>query len=252
MIKNCRQTPCAYGIYIVCMNDNPIGIFDSGSGGLTVLDSCRNLLPSENYVYVSDSRDGGWGGLRERQIYSRARDCVERLCDYGCKVVVAACNTATGVAIGELRHEYDIPFVGLEPALKPAREAYPEGRILLLCTPATARQPKFAELMKKYGDRDVAVCPQPTLARKIEKNLHSLENLDEEVRRIADEEEAVAVVLGCTHYVFLRSAFEREYGGREHVFDGNAGAARRLKDILKSKGILSPASKMGHVVFDTV
>ena len=234
------------------MNENPIGIFDSGSGGLTVLDACRNLMPEENYVYVSDSRSGGWGGLAEEQINERVRACVSLLRNYRCKAVVAACNTATEVAIGALRQEYDLPFVGLEPALKPAVAAFPTGRILVLCTPATARQPKFEALVRDYGNENVLVRPQPTLASRIEKNLHSPEKLRDDVERIAKADPADAVVLGCTHYVFLRAMFERLFGGAEHVFDGNLGAAHHLEELLFLRGLRRTHGKIGHVTFDTI
>lgn len=239
-------------IYIKGMKGNPIGIFDSGSGGLTVLDTCRRLLPDENFVYVSDFRTGGWGNLSERQIGERAESCVKKLLEYDCKAIVAACNTATEVAISQLRSGFPVPFVGVEPALRPALKAYPDGKILVLCTPATARQQKFRALLRDVGSARVEVRPLPKLAARIESNLDKLDTLRDDAERSMDGADADAVVLGCTHYVFIRYMFEQLAGGAEHVFDGNDGVARRLQSILREQGIAAPAGKMGQVIFDTI
>ncbi len=233
------------------MNDSPIGVFDSGSGGLTVLDACRKLLPNENFVYVSDSRKGGWGSLPANQIALRACACADKLSEYGCKAVVAACNTATESSICALRHDYELPFVGLEPALLPAVRAFPSGKVTVICTPATSRQPKFKELLDKCKTARVAVRPQPKLASMIENNLHSLDSLKREAERIVEEEKPDALVLGCTHYVFIRYIFESLLGA-ERVFDGNSGAARRLLFLLTERELLSGREKLGSLVFDTI
>ncbi len=233
------------------MKNAPIGIFDSGSGGLTTLDSCRSLLPNENYIYVSDARPDGWGGLTEANIARRASECVDKLLSCGCKAVVAACNTATEVGIGLLRDYYSVPFVGLEPALKPAVRAFPDGKILVLCTPATARQTKFKELLSCCDNAHIKVRPQPELAKKIEKNLYDLDVLLPEVEHIIEADKPDAIVLGCTHYVFLRHMFER-IAGADKVFDGNGGAARRLKSILAERGLLCDRKNAGAVEFHKI
>lgn len=232
------------------MNSSPIGIFDSGSGGLTVLEACRKILPAESYIYVSDS-SGSWGGRTEKQIAARANKCVELLVGYGVKAIVAACNTATAVAIHDIRAKCDLPVVGIEPAVKPASEAYPGGRILVLCTPATARQRRFRDLLSSCN-ADFIVRPQPTLASRIEKNLGNLDSFYSEAESIVSGENAAAVVLGCTHYVFLREQFERAMGGKEKVFDGGSGVATRLDYLLHEKGLCTNAVGLGQVTFDTI
>lgn len=219
-----------------------------------MLDTCRSLLPCENFVYVSDSRMGGWGNLCEEQIARRVESCVNLLLNYECKAVVAACNTATEVAIGSLRRDYEIPFVGLEPALKPAKTAFPDGRIAVICTPATARQEKFRKLMESVGDRNVTVYPQPKLAVKIEKNLDNLDCLQSELEQLITCEcgNPDAVVLGCTHYVFVRYIFENIMRSPTRVFDGNVGAARKLKSLLGEKQLLAKSRRQGEVIFDTI
>ena len=232
------------------MNDNPIGIFDSGSGGLTVLEACRKILPAESYIYVSDST-GSWGGKTEKQIASRANKCVEMLVGYGVKAIVAACNTATAVTIESIREKYNLPVVGIEPAVKPASEAFPHGRILVLTTPATARQRKFRDLLNSCG-AEFTVRPQPTLASRIEQNLGAVDSFYPEVESIVAGENATAVVLGCTHYVFLRHLFEKAMGGADKVFDGTDGVARRLDYLLHENGLCTGANGLGQVTFDTI
>ncbi|MCI8459359.1 MAG: glutamate racemase [Clostridia bacterium] len=232
------------------MDNRPIGIFDSGSGGLTVLDACRALLPKENYIYVSDARAGGWGSLCEEEIAKRVNDCVHALLACDCKAVVAACNTATATRIAALRHDCSLPFIGLEPAVRPAVRAFPNGKVVVLCTPATARQAKFHDLLAQCGG-NVTVSPQPTLAQKIERNLHALGALREEAQNIVAVERPDALVLGCTHYVFMRAWFEQILGA-DRVFDGNGGAARRLQSVLTQSDMLSASRKTGGVTFDSV
>ena len=232
------------------MNDNPIGIFDSGSGGLTVLEACRKILPAESYIYVSDS-SGSWGGRTEKQIATRANKCVDLLLHYGVKAIVAACNTATAVTIDSIRERWAIPVVGIEPSVKPASEAFPHGRILVLTTPATARQRRFKELINSCNAQFI-VRPQPTLASRIEQNLGDLDSFYPEVESIIAGENVAAVVLGCTHYVFLRDQFERAMGGADKVFDGCAGVARRLDYLLRENGLTTSASGLGQVTFDTI
>lgn len=225
------------------MNTEPIGIFDSGSGGITVLNSIAELLPCENYAYVSDSRAGGWGNLPEYEIYSRALTCVKLLIEKKCKIIVAACNTATGVGISKLRHSYGLPFVGIEPAVKPAVAAYPKENITVFCTAATARQSNLRKLITDCGG-NVTVRELTGLAAQIESNLYNLEPLKQTVRNIYENNPSHAVVLGCTHYIYLRKYFE-EFYGRDRVFDGNSGVAKRVKSLLQEYNALNTCSFSG-------
>lgn len=214
------------------------------------MEACRTLLPRENYVYVSDSRAGGWGGLCEDEITARVNACVHTLLSYGCKAIVAACNTATATRIAALRHDCALPFVGLEPAVRPALRAFPHGKIVVLCTPATARQPKFARLLEDCGG-NVVVAPQTSLAQKIERNLPALDFLREEAEELVRVWQPTALVLGCTHYVFIRSFFEDALG-KDRVFDGNAGAARRLQAVLCERDLIASRGGTGGVVMDAI
>lgn len=209
----------------------PIGIFDSGIGGLSVLNACKAILPNENYIYIADSQYAPYGDKCDNYIKERVFTLSECLIAKGVKAIVVACNTATNVGIKMLRERYQIPFVGLEPAIKPARGV--EGKKILLCTPATARQEKFLQLVEKYGTRDLVISPQPNLACIIEKNYPNLELAKEEIFCTLNQcHDAKAIILGCTHYVFVKDILSEYFNNQILIFDGNEGAARRLKQLL--------------------
>ena len=131
--------------------DRPIAFFDSGLGGISVLRETVRLLPQENYLYYGDSLHAPYGVRPEAEIRALAGAAAEQLVQAGAKALVVACNTATSAAIVQLREAYpDIPVIGTEPALKPAVEKYPGGRILVMATPMTIRQEKFQALKAQY------------------------------------------------------------------------------------------------------
>lgn len=134
--------------------DRPVAFFDSGLGGISVLRETVRLLPQENYLYYGDSLHAPYGVKSEAQIQALSLAAAEHLVSAGAKAIVVACNTATSAAIGLLRQVYpDIPVIGTEPALKPAVEKYPGGRILVMATPMTIKQEKFQALKHQFDDR---------------------------------------------------------------------------------------------------
>ena len=134
--------------------DRPIAFFDSGLGGISVLRETVRLLPQENYLYYGDSLHAPYGVRPEAEIRALAGAAAEQLVQAGAKALVVACNTATSAAIVQLREAYpDIPVIGTEPALKPAVEKYPGGRILVMATPMTIRQEKFQALKRQFDDQ---------------------------------------------------------------------------------------------------
>jgi glutamate racemase len=173
---------------------------------------------------------------------------VEALLARGVKALVIACNTATSAAAQDLRARLTLPIIGMEPALKPAA-LKSDGRILVMATPATLRQKKFQALMRHYGDRAEMV-PCPGLMEFVERGEVDSPALDEYLReRFAPYPDADAIVLGCTHYVFLRRAILKAMPGAL-LFDGNEGTARRLQDVLGAEGLLNPEGP-GSVEFIT-
>ncbi|MCL2062507.1 MAG: aspartate/glutamate racemase family protein [Firmicutes bacterium] len=239
------------------MNAAPIGIFDSGAGGLTTLSACRRILPFENFIYLSDQEFAPYGNKSDSQIAERVFACSQRLLDLGCKAVVVACNTATNVGIKLLRTHFARPFVGLEPAVKPACEYAQQldrPQIVLFCTQATARQEKFLALYQKYcAYPSAVVSPQKDLARLIENHLLCPEKIRGEVYKILTPyKNADIIILGCTHYILIQHLFQDFYlsqGRPVRVFHGNLGAANRLKYLLTQDSMLTPSQKPGKVCF---
>lgn len=216
----------------------PVGVFDSGVGGISVLRELERLLPEEDYVYYGDSAHAPYGEKSEEEIRALAWQVVERLSERGIKALVIACNTATAAAAPLIRARLDMPVVAMEPALKPASACAHGGKVLVLATPLTLRLDKFHHLMEQYG-RDALPMPCPGLMELVERGLTEGPELDEYldgIRRRAGDNRIDAVVLGCTHYVFLRAAIERAFP-QARVVDGNAGTARQLGRLLNARGI---------------
>ncbi|MCR4622273.1 MAG: glutamate racemase [Clostridiales bacterium] len=225
------------------MDDRPIGVFDSGTGGISVLRNLIRQLPGEDFIYYGDDKNAPYGTKPEEQILKLARKDVAFLLDRNVKAIVIACNTATSAAAKTLRSEMEMPIIGVEPALKPAQLARKGGYIAVLATPATLRQRKFTELMKLYGDHAVPL-PCPGLMEFAQRGETQGERLDafladtfRDILKLRPE----SAVLGCTHYVFMKQAISKALGGIP-LYDGNEGTARQLKRVLEQRGLLSTRS----------
>lgn len=233
------------------MQDQPIGVFDSGVGGISVLKTMRRILPNERFIYYGDNLNAPYGTRPEAEIRTLTFDSVQVLMDRGVKALVIACNTATSAAVESLRASLDLPIIGMEPALKPAALSHEGGTILVMATPATLRQKKFHDLMQHYG-AGAQMLPCPELVEFAERGEINSPALSAYLReRFAPYrgQRVDAIVLGCTHYVFLRSAIRSAMPGAD-LFDGNEGTARRLEDVLRSLDLLN-AIGPGSVEFLT-
>ena len=148
----------------------PIGFFDSGLGGISVLRETVRLLPGENYLYYGDSLNAPYGGRTAEDVQALTSSAAEKLVASGAKALVIACNTATAAAIRKLREEYpELPIVGTEPAVKPAVERHPGGRILVLATVMTLKEEKFSALREQYAhDAEIIPVPCPGLMPRYE------------------------------------------------------------------------------------
>ncbi|WP_432406163.1 glutamate racemase [Wukongibacter sp. M2B1] len=219
-----------------------IGIFDSGMGGISVLAQAIKLMPNERYIYFGDSKNAPYGikspeAVRELCIY---------ICDFfiekGVKAIVVACNTATSAAIRDLRDRYDIPIIGMEPALKPATELESKGKIVVMATDMTLKEKKFSALMNKYGkEKDIVRLPCPKLVELIESGIVEGEAIEKSVKECFDGidiDKVASIVLGCTHYIFLKDSIRAFAGDKVQIIDGNEGTARHLKDVLRNKKLL--------------
>lgn len=233
------------------MRENPIGVFDSGVGGLFVLNRLAASLPSERFIYLADEANMPYGAKRESDIKRAACACADTLFAMNCKAVVVACNTATAVAVDDIRRLYPNRIViGLEPAIKPCcNELGKNGYAVALVTPATAQSQKFKRLCADVKGRLISA-PQPLLARMIEDNISDLSVIEPHIREILSPyKTAESVILGCSHYSCIAKAVKRFYGGRIKIYDGADGAAARLTYCLALAGLLAPADSVGSMRF---
>ena len=229
--------------------DRPVGVFDSGAGGISVLQTMTRLMPEEDFVFYGDDLHAPYGTKPVETVQKLAEDAVEVLLSHGAKAVVIACNTATAAAAEMLRSRYSMPIIGMEPAIKPASNLRKGGIVLSMATPGTLKSEKYRRLSEKYGE-GVEPLPCPGLMEYVEKEM--LEG--EEIRAyLADlfapyrEKQVDAVVLGCTHYVFLRRVIASFFPEGTPILDGNLGTARQLERRLSECGLRADASKQGSV-----
>lgn len=205
-----KDRSCGYNLVRrwMALNDRPVGVFDSGLGGISVLGEALRVLPKENFVYFGDTQNIPYGDKPPELVLRYTHQAVDRLIAHGCKAIVIACNTATSVAAGALRQELHMPIIGMEPALKPASLLPGDGHVLVMATQVTLSRPKFQSLMALYGTQRHS----PALPRT-DGCVEAGELEGPRVERVLSALLAPyrgtpikAVVLGCTHYPFLRRA----------------------------------------------
>jgi glutamate racemase len=233
----------------------PIGVFDSGVGGLSVLREIRRLLPAEHLIYVADSAHVPYGEKSREFVEQRAVAISEFLIAQGAKAIVVACNTATSAAIATLRARFPLPIVGVEPALKPATEVSRSGIIGVLATRATLHGEKLHQLQQRVA-ANVQV-----LAQACEGWVEQVEAGDltgPEARALVErhvrpliERGADTLVLGCTHHPFLAPLIREAAGPDVHVIDPAPAVSRELKRRLESANLLSAARESGREQFWT-
>ena len=231
------------------LRDRPVGIFDSGVGGVSVLRELRAQLPLENVVYYGDTAHAPYGTKPPKVVMARVRQVMAELLNRNVKAVVIACNTATSVAAATLRAEMTLPIIGMEPALKPAHQLRHGGQVLVMATPLTLRLPKFAALMARYGE-GASPLPCPGLMELVEAgHLDDVEVTAYLTQLFAPYAHTAvdAVVLGCTHYVFLKPLLRRMLPPETAILDGNAGTIRQLQRVLTDHGSLRQQGDPGHV-----
>ena len=221
----------------------PVGIFDSGVGGLSVLQQIRAGLPHESLLYVADSGHAPYGNQPAEWIIQRTFAMTEFLLEQGAKAVVVACNTATAAAIAPLRARFAIPIIGIEPAIKPAVTMTRSGVVGILATGHTVRSDKFAHLLDQHGHQArVLVQPCPGLADCVEQgDLNGpdpralLERYLEPLLNAGVD----TLVLGCTHYPFLMPLIRQLTGPDVMILDPSPAVARQLRHRLEKGGLLA-------------
>lgn len=231
-------------------SEHPIGVFDSGVGGISALQAMIRMLPREHFIYYGDTANAPYGTKETGEVIRCVRQVTERLNARNIKALVIACNTATGAAAYTLRRELTIPVIGMEPALKPASEVRKNGDILVLATPLTLHQEKFNLLMEKYGEGALRV-PCTGLMELVEQeDWQGAKAYLEEVFALYDLKKVDAVVLGCTHYVFLKDMIRRMLPEHIAITEGSEGTARQLKRVLARNHLLKESGE-GLVELET-
>lgn len=224
-----------------------IGIFDSGVGGLSVFREIRKVLPDERYVYFSDNAHCPYGEKTREYIIERARAITETLLSKGADVIVVACNTATAAAIADLRERYDVPFIGMEPAVKPAASCTKTGVVGVLATAGTLKADKYLTTRGKYAEEVRFV---EHVGEGFVELVENGNTSGAEAERVVGkslipllEAGADTIVLGCTHYPFLSDTILKV--ASDHfpaqvisIIDPAPAVARHLLDVMTTEGLI--------------
>lgn len=231
----------------------PIGVFDSGVGGISVLKHIRAAMPNEHLLYVADSKFAPYGNKTPEFIRERADVIARFFMEKNAKALVVACNTATAAAAEYLRSQYAIPIIAMEPAVKPAAQATKTGVIGVLATSGTLKSAQFAALLEHYGQQ-VQVVTQAChgLVECIERGDLTGAETEALLSRYVQpllEARADTIVLGCTHYPFVRPLIEKMVGSNVALVDTGAAVARHLKYRLEALQLCAPEGTAGSVEF---
>ena len=235
--------------------DRPIGVFDSGFGGLSILRETRTLLPAEDILYFADTAHCPYGSRSREEIQRLSLGIASFLTGRGAKLIVVACNTASVAAVRLLRLSFPVPFVRVVPAVKPAAEKTRTGRVAVLATPAMFQGEMFEDLVRDFA-ANVEVVRQvcPGLVELVEAGKTEgpeVETLLREYLRPAQEAGVDTVVLGCTHYPFLRPVVESIVGPGVQVIDTGAAVARQVSRVLDEHGLRRHTRGSGRCTFYT-
>ena len=222
----------------------PIGVYDSGFGGLSVWRELRRLLPEESLIYLGDGKNCPYGGRSREDIEGFAIAAVERLVERGVKMVVVGCNTATTAAVATLRQRWDdMPIVGLEPAVKPACLTTRTRKIAVLATAHSLSSDMFLATAARYADDvEVVKVVGEGFVELVERNMEHSVEAEMLVRKAVEpllERGVDKIVLGCTHYPFLKETISRFFPAQTALVDGNLGTVRQLRRRLEPEDLLS-------------
>ena len=219
-----------------------IAVFDSGVGGISVLRQLCRELPQERFLYFGDSANAPYGNRSVEQVRQLTLDAAKMLMGRNVKALVVACNTATAAAIELLRQTYpDEIIIGIEPAVKLAASRYPQGHIGVMATQVTLRQERFEDLIARHGGTAaVERIPAPGLVELIEQGKADSPETEELLTGILAPwlGKLDALVLGCTHYPFVKKVISRILGTKTELLDGSLGTARETRRRLEAAGLL--------------
>ena len=225
------------------MNNKPIGVYDSGFGGLSVWRELHRALPHESLIYLGDGKNCPYGSRPADEVRALADQAVSDLVARGCKMVVVACNTATAAAISHLRERFfSMPIVGLEPAIKPACAMTRSKVVGVIATERSLQGEKFLSTLARYGEGvDVIKTVGKGWVEAVEQSEEQSEATEQRVREVIEpiiERGADVIVLGCTHYPFLKDVVQRVVGEREvAVIDSGEAVEKRVESLLDEYGL---------------
>ena len=224
------------------MNNQPIGVFDSGIGGLTVLKKIIDVLPNESYIYYADTMHVPYGTKPKEEVKKYVKEAVDFLLFQNVKAIVVACNTATSIAIQELRNYYTLPIIGIEPAAKPAVENRGSKKVLIMATPTTIREEKLKDLLEQLNAQDsVDLIAMPKLVEFAERREFESDAVKEYIQKELENyhlENYSELVLGCTHFPFFKKTLSAIFPKDTQMIDGSLGVANRLKNVLEEQNLL--------------
>ena len=229
------------------LKNNPIGVYDSGFGGLSVWRALYDALGNESLIYLGDGKNCPYGDRTREEIARFADEAVQRLLAEGVKLIVVACNTATAMAMAELRERYpEIPFVGLEPAVKPACLTTRTGKVGVLATARSLEGDHFRRTAAKYADRaEIFAAVGEGFVEIVEQSAEQEPATRETVARVIEPLIAKGIdklVLGCTHYPFLLPVIREVVGNRDvEVIDSGEAVERRVEQLLDEHGLRAEA-----------
>lgn len=238
-------------------NASPIGFFDSGVGGTSIWKEVISLLPKENTIYLADSKNAPYGERPVEEIISLSRKNTDKLLEMGCKLIVVACNTATTNAIEFLRSNYHIPFIGIEPAIKPAALRSQTRVIGILATKGTLSSKLFHQTTELYS-RDIKIVEVvgQGLVHLIEKGEHSTHEMEMLLRQLLKpmlEAHIDYLVLGCSHYPYLMPLLKEIFPPSVTIIDSGEAVARQTKKVLEDNNLQNTGGeKPVHRLFSNV
>lgn len=235
-------------------NNNPIGIFDSGIGGTSIWKEIHQLLPNEDTIYLADTKNAPYGQKSKDEIVALSIKNTEYLLERGCKLIVVACNTATTNAIKELRAKYDVPFIGIEPAIKPAALDSKTHTIGVLATKGTLSSELFSKAVETYQNTKIIEQVGYNLVTLIENGeMHSPEmtRLLEEYLQPMIANNIDYLVLGCSHYPYLVPQIRKILPDHVQIIDSGQAVARQTQKLMQEKTGLAASGKIGKTEFYT-
>ena len=235
------------------MSQNPIGIFDSGLGGLTIYNEVHKLLPNENIIYLADSKNAPYGGKSKEQIIEISVKNTEFLLKNKCKLIVVACNTASTNAVKYLREHYEVPIIRVQPAIKPAALNSKTKVVGMLATKGTLESELLFETAQRFAS-GVKVVEQvgEGLVSLIEEGEMESPEMTRLLKKYVEpmlEQNIDQLVLGCTHYPFLTEQIREITGEDVQIVDSGEAIARQTRVILQQEGLLNENPEEGKRVF---